>query len=132
MSSATEITRAFYDLFVAGKLEEMLTRFVSEDCVLENPLPDPIPFGGRFEGRPGFEAYLHGILGAIEIENFEIREIFGDGDRVAVIGSETSRVVTTEKRYTMNWVHTLRIRDGKIYEFREYNDTAAMRAAFVD
>ena len=63
----TETTKAFYELFASGKIEEMLERFVDVHAVLDNPLPDPIPFGGRFEGRQGFAAYVQGILAAIEI-----------------------------------------------------------------
>ena len=127
----TETTKAFYELFASGKIEEMLERFVDVHAVLDNPLPDPIPFGGRFEGRQGFAAYVQGILAAIEIERFEIDEIFAEADRVAVLGRETSRVLSTHKRYTMSWVHVLRVRDGRVRHLREYNDTAAMAAAFV-
>ncbi len=49
----TEATRAFYDLFIAGKIEEALERFVDPEAVLVNPLPEVIPFGGVFEGRQG-------------------------------------------------------------------------------
>jgi len=88
-------------------------------------------FGGTFEGRAGFANYLDGILKGIQIESFEIDEIFSDGESVAVLGRETSKVHATGKRYTMAWVHVLTVRDGRITRMREFNDTAAMRAAFV-
>ena len=125
----TEATRAFYDLFIAGKIEEALERFVDPEAVLENPLPEVIPFGGVFEGRQGFAAYLEAILRGISIERFEVDEIFADGERVTVLGRETSLVHTTGKRYTMSWVHVLTVRDGRIVHMREYNDTAAMAFA---
>ena len=127
----TETTRAFFELFGAGRIEEALERFADTDVVLENPLPEPIPFGGRFEGRQGFADYLQGILSGIEIERFEVDEIFAEGERVVVLGRETSRVRSTDKRYTMSWVHVLTVRDGRVQHMREYNDTAAMAAAFV-
>jgi ketosteroid isomerase-like protein len=112
-------------------VEEALERFVAPDAVLENPLPEPIPFGGRFDGPEGFGAYLQGVFQAIEMEQFEIDEIFGEGERVTVLGRETSRVRSTDKRYTMSWVHVLTVRDGRIRHMREYNDTAAMAASFA-
>ena len=127
----TEATRAFYDLFSAGKIEEALERFVDLEAVLENPLPEVIPFGGVFEGRQGFAAYLEAILRGISIERFEVDEIFADGERVTVLGRETSLVHTTGKRYTMSWVHVLTMQDGRIVHMREYNDTAAMAGAFA-
>lgn len=129
--TAVEATRAFYELFAAGKIEEALERFVAADAVLENPLPEPIPFGGRFEGRHGFAAYLQAILSGLEIEKFDVDEVFAEGERVVVFGRETSRVRSTGKRYTMSWVHVLTVRSGRIQHLREYNDTAAMAAAFA-
>lgn len=32
--------------------------------------------------------------------------------------------------YNMDWVHVNTLRDGKIFEMREYTDTAAMVEAF--
>lgn len=129
--TAVESVSAFYELFAAGKIPEALERYVAEDATLVNPLPDPIPFGGTFEGREGFARYLEGILTGIEIEAFEIDEIFAEGDRVTVLGRETSRVRATGKRYTMDWVHVLTVREDRVTHMREYNDTAAMRDAFV-
>ena len=63
--NAAEATRAFYELFGAGKIEEALERFVDANAVLDNPLPEPIPFGGRYEGRNGFAAYLQAIASGI-------------------------------------------------------------------
>ena len=129
--SPTEITKVFYALWGSGKLEELLDRFVDVDSVLENPLPDSIPFGGKFVGQQGFAAYAQAIPAAIAIERFEIDEILAEGDRVVVLGRETSRVLDTDKRYTMSWVHVLTLRNGRVQRMREYNDTAAMAAAFA-
>lgn len=126
-----EVTAAFYELFGAGKIEEMLQRFVGADSVLDNPLPDPIPFGGRYVGAPGFLKYAQEIFAGIQVELFEIDEVIAREDRVVVLGRETSRSLKTGKRYSMSWVHVLTVRDGRIVLLREYNDTAAMAAAFA-
>ncbi len=128
--NAAEVARLFYESFSNGKMAESLSTLVDTEAVLENPLPGPIPFGDRFEGREGFAAYLQAIPAAIDIEQFEVDDILSEGDRVVVLGRETSRVLSTDKRYTMSWVHVLRVHDGRIQHFREYNDTAAMLAAF--
>ena len=127
----TEATKVFYELFASGKIEELLERFVDADSVLDNPLPEPIPFGGQFQGRQGFAAYVQGIAAAIHIEKFDIDEILAAGDRVVVLGRETSRVLNTDKRYVISWVHVLTVQNGKVHHLREYNDTATMAAAFA-
>jgi hypothetical protein len=98
--------------------------------VWENPLPDAISFGGRFEGHEGCARYLAHLLDAIEMEGFSIEDTITEGDRVVLIGRETSRVKKTGRRYTMGWVHVVRLRDGLVTRVHEYNDTAAMAAVF--
>jgi ketosteroid isomerase-like protein len=129
-SSNSETIRTFYDLFLAGKIEEIVERYLADDFVLTNPLPEPIPFGGRYEGSAGFLEYLGQIAAAIEIEEFTLDEVLCDGDHVVVTGRERSLVKPTGRHYTMEWVHVLQISAGRIHSLREYNDTAAMRDAF--
>lgn len=126
--SNTETTRKFYDFFMAGKIEDA-AQLLAEDFVLTNPLPDPIPFGGRFEGPAGFLQYIGGIAGQLEIKDFAVDEILSDGENVVVTGRERSLVVPSGREYEMDWVHVLRVSQGRIHSLREYNDTAAMRDA---
>jgi len=129
--SAIETVTSFYQLFGEGRIPEALERHVDEAAILENPLPDSIPFGGTFEGREGFAEYLGGISSTIAMEAFGVDEIFADGERVVVLGRETSLVHATGKRYTMSWVHVLTVRNERVIHMREYNDTAAMQDAFL-
>ena|SRR5579863_864147 len=103
---------------------------LAPDVVWENPLPDAIPFGGVFEGHEGCARYLMHLVDAIEMEAFAIDDTITEGDRVVLIGRETSRVKKTGRRYTMGWVHVVQLRDGLVTRVHEYNDTAAIAAAF--
>ena len=126
----TETVKLFYELFATGKIAEMLEQCVAQDAILDNPLPPSIPFGGQYKGHQGFAAYAQDIHSGIQIEKFDIDEIFAAGDRVAVLGRETSRSRKTSKTYTMSWVHILTVRGGRIQHLREYNDTSEMASAF--
>jgi ketosteroid isomerase-like protein len=125
-----EVARAFYEQVLAGEIEAAIARHVADDFVWENPLPEPIPFGGRFEGPAGAAKYLELIFSSVEMQAFAIDELIAADDRVVVLGRETSRVLATGRHYTMDWVHVLRVRGSRILELREYNDTAAMLPAF--
>jgi ketosteroid isomerase-like protein len=128
--SAAQTVRTFYDFFLAGQVEEASKQSLDPSFVLTNPLPAPIPFGGRFEGVAGFLEYMAGIAQEIEIKEFVIDEILADGDRVVVTGRERSRVIRTDREYEMEWVHVLDAAGGRVQAMREYNDTAAMRDAY--
>ena len=112
-ASHEAMTRAFLDLILAGKIVEATENFLTPDFVWDNPLPAGIPFGGRFDGRAGAVDYLGLIFDNIEMEEFVIDEVVASGDRVVVLGREASYVRATGRRYRMNWVHVLHIRDGQ-------------------
>jgi ketosteroid isomerase-like protein len=85
---------------------------LSSDIVWENPLQETVPFGGVFEGHEGCARYLTRLLDAIEMESIAIDHTITEGDRVVLIGRETSRVKKTGRRYTMGWVHVVRCTGG--------------------
>src|SRR5262245_28766651 len=73
--------------------------------------------------------YFEGLLGDWEMINYKTVEFIAEGDRIAVRGStawrnrKTGRVVDTPKADFWTF------RDGKIVEFHEFYDTAALIAA---
>ena len=124
--------QGFYELLLSN-FEEARKRYIADDFVWENPLPEIVPFGGRYEGSDGLLRYLAELDRAIEMSPLHITDLVGDGPVVAAVGvEENTRVKSTGKRYTMPFVHVLRFNDeGMICHVREYNDTREMLAAFV-
>ena len=102
----------------------------AEDGRLVNLLPEEFPFGGVYEGPEGARRYVQEIQGALRLEALKATEWMTNGERVVVIGHERSRFAHNGQAYEMDWVHVNTVRDGKIVEMREYNDTAAMLEAF--
>jgi ketosteroid isomerase-like protein len=125
------IVKEFYARVLAGEVEQVIQQQLTADFVWENPLPEPVPYGGTFEGRDGAARYLERIFETLDLTDFSIDEIVASGDRVVVLGREAARVKASDRHYSQGWVHVLRLRDGMIAHLREYNDTAAMLAAFA-
>lgn len=130
MSDLLNRAKGFYALALSDP-EKACADYLAEDFVLENYLPDNIPFGGRYEGAAGFLRYLQELNAAIEMGPLEMLQ-WVDAERDVVIrGSESSLVRATGKRYQMRFVHWLSFDDaGRISNMREYNDTAEMASAF--
>jgi ketosteroid isomerase-like protein len=106
-------------------------KFLAPDFVLENFLPEHIPFGGRYEGTDGFLQYLGEMFGAIEIESLQMDEWVADSRTVAVRGEDHGLVRANGRKYRMRFVHWLSFDDaGRIAVMREFNDTAALAEAF--
>ena len=128
--STAEIVSVFLELARENKVDEAIERCLAASFVWDNPLPDIIPFGGRFEGHEAAARYMQLLAEAIDIEEFVVEDMICDGDRLAMTGRETSLVRNTQRRYTMQWAHFLTAKDGKLVYWREYNDTAEMLRAF--
>jgi ketosteroid isomerase-like protein len=126
----TERTTEFYELLLSDF--EAACKYLADDFVWENPLPDSIPFGGLYSGIEGLLRYLTEINAAIEMSPLHFSDLIANGGVVAAIGVEENTLVKqTGKRYTMPFVHVLRFNEaGKITHVREYNDTREMVAAF--
>jgi len=107
-------------------------QYLADDFLLENYLPENIPFGGRYEGGDGLAQYLTELSQAIEMGPLDMQAWTGDGTEVVVRGGEQSLVKSTGKTYSMRFVHWLSFnQDGKLTNMREYNDTAEMAEAFT-
>jgi uncharacterized protein len=66
----------------------------------------------------------------LEFERFEPREFVAQGDKVAVLGFERSRIKPTGRTLEQEWAHVYKLRDGKVAEFSALEDTAAHAVAF--
>ena len=130
-SGAAEKVKDFYQMIMTDT-EAAIARYVSADIVWENPLPEGIPFGGRYEGVEGLVSYLTQLAGEIEMSPLNFTEIIADEDKAAAIGIEQNTlVISTGKSYTMPFVHVLKFnQDGKINYVYEYNVTSDMVKAF--
>jgi len=122
----------FYTEFLgAGDLAEFAETHFRSDIVWDNFLPEIIPFGGSWEGRAAVVDFLNLMMGQIRIKAFDIERILVAGNTAVITGHEDSDVTSTGQGYGMDWVHILDFDDtGRVARAREYNDTAAMQAAF--
>jgi ketosteroid isomerase-like protein len=83
-------------------------------------------FTSEIRSKADFKRYFDGLLGEWEMINYRTGEFIAEGDWVAMRGSTawknraTGRVVDTPK------ADFWRFRDGKVVEFHEFYDTAAL------
>jgi len=86
-------------------------------------------FTRHVSSKEGFKQYFVGLLADWEMLHYTTATFVADGDHVAMRGStawrnkKTGRIIDTPKADFFTF------RDGKIVEFHEFYDTAAMMAA---
>lgn len=124
-----EIVQEAYAAFGRGDMPALLAG-VNPHTEWEHAGPREIPWAGSFHDHEGVTKFFAALGGEAEFEVFEPRTFVAQGDRVVVLGFERVRSKRTGQTYETHWAHAFTLADGKITQFREYTDTAAIARAF--
>ena len=129
MSAQVKVVQQLYANFGKGDIPAVLS-VLTDDIVWHSPGPTEIlPWAGTHRGKQQVEQWFTVLGGALEILKFEPQEFISQGDKVVALGYEQARVKSTGRINENNWAMVWTLRDGKIAEFRAYEDTAGWVAA---
>jgi uncharacterized protein len=127
--------REVFDRMVAGWLDqatEPMGGLLAEDAVIESPFAPP-GRPRRFEGRDTFVAYAKAGRAALPVRFEECRDVVvhetADPEVVVVEYVLGGTVTTTNHRASAPFIGVLRVRDGRIVHWREYQDALAIAHA---
>jgi len=87
------------------------------------------PFTSEMDSKEQFKRYFDGLLGDWEMINYKTGPFIAEGDRVAMLGSTAWRNRKTGREVDTPKADFWTFRDGKVVEFHEFYDTAALVAA---
>jgi len=122
-----QLVRSVYDAFQHADIETILKSLTDD---FEFDVPGPAPFAGRRQGRDGMRQFFDELRRAVQLDQFDVDEVLGDGDKVVVLGRERSTVRETGRHYESDFAHVYTLRGGKLSHGRLFADTAAAAAAF--
>jgi uncharacterized protein len=116
------IARRFYDCFTANDLDGVMATLADEARFRVPGKPDEFASGGWYDKtkiRRLFEFMLGRLKNGLPME---VISVMADGDRVAMeIVSDGE--LDNGRRYNNEYFVLFTIKDGRIREVREYNDT---------
>lgn len=119
-----------YDAFMQGDVGKLLAA-MDEDIDWHIAGHESIPFAGSCRGKSAVRLALQKAFSTVKNQQPEIRDVIAQGDMVTIIGHERGQCATNDQDYEGYWIHVFTLRDGKITQFREYMDTAAIKDAFA-
>jgi len=125
--SNRELVRSAYVAFNRGDIPAVLDR-MDEDVRWQEM--EGLPHGGINRGP---EAVVENVFQTIQ-EEWEVwqanpDEFIESGDTIVVLGQYIARCRATETDVQSPFAHVWRLRQGRIQSFRQYTDTAVIRAA---
>jgi ketosteroid isomerase-like protein len=125
----TEIVQEAYNRFGTGDIDGLMEVF-SEDIKWTIPEVNGSPFNSVTTGREDVREFFGTLSETEEFTKFEPGEFITEGDKVVVLGHSTGNIKTTGRNFESDWVHIFTVSDGKITNFLEFFDNAAMERAY--
>lgn len=126
----TEIIKNMFAAFGRGDLPSVFA-CMHPDVVWDSRYAEGVPLHGAWRGPDAIGEMFGRLFAAATIEAFVPEEFVAQGDKVVVLGHERVRVNASGRTYENRWVHVYALRDGKVAAVTTYNDSAAVRDAFV-
>ena len=92
------------------------------DWVIHGPI-DVVPFAGLRRGRAAVLQAIGGIVESYGLERHTIEVLLVAGDRAALMADVSFRQRATGRTLRFRVANFLRIKDGRLIEFREFADS---------
>ena len=126
----TEIVKGMYAAFGRGDLAGVLNQ-LADDVDWLTPGSKAIPYAGRYRGRAEVATFFQKLTESTELDPFSIEQYVEQGDVVVALGSNSGRSKATKKAFQSRWSMVFTFRGGKVAQFEEHLDTAAVENAFA-
>jgi uncharacterized protein len=128
--TSEQILRDLFDYFLGGDIDSLLT-LVDSNCKWLFPgSKEILPWAGEFRGHD-IVKFFDIIFSTIEYMKYTPHTYYSQGDVVTILSHEECFVKSTGKTFKNDLVAVATVKNGKLVEFLEYSDTAAMQAAFL-
>ena len=124
-----QVVKQVYDAFQRGDIETLLSH-VSDEIVFVIPGPSQMPTAGNWRGVAGMRQFFARFYESVEFKEFNVRDYVASGDRVITLGDYVGLIKRNTKTVASEWAMSWRLRDGKVVEFREFNDTLTIAEGF--
>jgi ketosteroid isomerase-like protein len=132
----TDVVREFLQNTAPDKVQAAARRLVADDATyislnFDNPdLKRILPWAGTSKGQQSFIDTSTSVAGYWTIEEFNVTDLFGAGENVAVFGSFRYRSVSLGKVFTSPFSIHAKVRDGKIVYCQFMEDTFESARSF--
>ena len=127
MSSALELVRQAYEHYRHGRLEDVLASF-DENIAWRSIGPTKgIPWAGDYRGREAVRQWFATLSEKVAIERFDVQRLIAQDEWVVVLSDVVARVHGTNVPVQFDKCDVLRVSNGKVVEFQEFYDTAAVQ-----
>lgn len=129
-NNSADVVREFFAAFGSGDLDKLVDTFAvdAEIVAVRRSSPNGAPYG-RYAGRDGVRAFVAALGKTFDTKAFTVDHVASDGELAFANGSFIHEVRATGKPFRSDWALLCVVRDGRIREYRFFEDSAAFVAA---
>ena len=90
-----------------------------------------VPTSGERRGKAQVAEFFKQVAQTVKFSRFEPKEFIATGDKVVTLGHYTA-TTSIGKRFDSDFAMVFTLRNGKVTEFQEFTDSAAVNAAYAE
>lgn len=127
----TDVVQAAYAAFAKGDMPALLSHFDDEIywTGVYGAAPH-VPTAGPRRGKTAVAEFFKQVADNVSFSSFEPRRYIATGDTVVALGHYTA-TTPIGKGFDSDFAMVFRLRDGKVVEFQEFCNSAAVNAAYA-
>jgi ketosteroid isomerase-like protein len=114
---------------VANRYMQKFLDLLHPEVEWKLPKMENVPFAGIWRGHEQVLRFMTLIAETQEVVEFKPDEFIAQNNDVVVLGHFFMRVRATGRDSISDWAHYWTVKNGKVTQFREYVDTAAVSKA---
>ena len=126
----TAIVKGMFEAFNRGDIAHVLDN-LTDDIEWIVPGGESIPFAGRYTGRGGVAGFFNKLSETSDTDPLVIQRYVEQGDTVVALGASTARSKPQQKQSTTSFAMVFTLTGGKVANFQEYFDSAAVAASYT-
>jgi uncharacterized protein len=130
-SQNVAVVQKAYAAFGNGDIGGVLATF--DEHIVWNSVTGAAPFvplAGERRGIAAVAEYFSIVGTHLQFSRFEPQHYVAQGDKVVALGRYAA-TTSAGGSFDSEWVMIFTLRDGKVVEFKEFLDSAALNAAFT-
>lgn len=130
-NDSTAPIKAFFDAFAKGDFEGILNAFHAETTItgIREDERKEKDLYGTYKGIEGVKEFLTKLGNTFDTQSFSVENIIGGEGIAFANGKFVHKVKATGKLFPSDWALYAVIRDGEIYEYHFYEDSARFEEA---
>ena len=126
-----QVVKDTYAAFGRGDVQGILDR-LDDGIVWEGVYGagPHVPTSGERRGKAQVAEFFKQVAQNVNLSRFEPKEFIATGDKVVALGHYTA-TTPIGKNFDSDFAMVFTLRNGKVTEFQEFTDSAAVNAAYA-